>query len=333
MSTSLRPCARRALRACILGMLAVVLIAGEAPSAAGWEALKAGHVDALVAFASAGGDNKAGSLELDLRQEAIAVARRIDGKSAKLKNLFARKRAMTPDEATADRALRATVAARDQARLAAEAAAKEVAATPPVAETPAEELEHLRHRILQQELAYALAISLDPDDQPLVVLRKGILIQIKAILGQTRWGWEKQVKDRIEIGLAAKYEPWNATWKCGEDGWGELTLSQNGGEVKGRWAEGSLTAQVKGRYLEGTWQSASAAGRKDKGTFTFTLGDSDQVFDARVNGEVGVARHWNALRKDFAESLVTTTVTEEPEKPADAPAEKPVDKPAEKPAP
>ncbi len=90
--------------------------------------------------------------------------------------------------------------------------------------------------------------------------------------------------------------------------------------MKGRWREGTLTAQVKGRYLEGTWQSTSDKGRSDKGTFTFTLSDNDQIFDARVSGEVGVAKHWNALRKDLAETLTTTTVVEDPEpKPAAEP--------------
>ena len=112
------------LRPLVLGLLAVVLIAGEVPPPAvppvyvapptpeTWEKLKATHIDQVVEFANAGGDNKGGSLELDLREQAIAFARRIDTKSPKLKNLFSRKRAMTPAEQTADKALREQVAAR-----------------------------------------------------------------------------------------------------------------------------------------------------------------------------------------------------------------------------
>ncbi len=308
----------RFLRSTALGALAVILIAGEAmPEATAWDALRTAHVDTLVAFVNAGGDNKAGSLELDVRQEAAAFARRIDNKSTKLKNLFARKRAMTVAEAEADRVLRTTVAAQEKRRLETEGKDGNAEFRPDVAtaepQTLPAELETLRHRMLVEQLDFALRISLDPDEQPLVVLRKSILTQIKGVIGPTRWAWERQFKEHVERALAAKYEPWNFTWTCGADGWGELVLSQDGPVVKGRWREGTLTAQVKGRSLEGIWQSTSESGKSDKGTFTFTLSDSDHGFDARVSGGVGIAKHWNALRKDVADKLITTTVTEESE--------------------
>ena len=305
------------LRSLVLSALAVVLIAGEPPTAASWEAFKATNVDTLVAFITVGNDNggdKGGSLELDVRQEAAVFARKVDSKSAKLKNLFARKRVMTAEEATADKALRATVTAREKTRLAAEAATKnDTALTSPEASNVAEEFEHLRQRILNEQLAFALRISLDPDDQPSVVLRKSILLQIKNFVGQSRWAWEKAFKDRLEHALLAKYEPWNFTWVCAKDGWGELTLAQDGQAVKGRWRNGTLTGQMKGRHLEGTWQGTNEKGTNEKGTFTFTLGGNDDLFDARIAGGVGEAKHWNALRKDAADTLTTSTVTEEPE--------------------
>lgn len=308
-------------RSLVFSALAVVLIAGEPPTAASWEAFKATHVDALVAFITVGNDkgndkggDKGGSLELDVRQEAAVFARKIDSKSSKLKNLFARKRVMTTEEATADKALRATVTAREKNRQATEAATKnDTALALPEASNVSEEFEHVRQRILNEQLAFALRISLDPDDQPSVVLRKSILLQIKNFVGQTRWAWEKAFKERLEHAMLAKYEPWNFTWFCAKDGWGELTLAQDGQVVKGRWRNGTLTGQMKGRHLEGVWQGTDEKGANEKGTFTFTLGGSDDLFDARIAGSVGEAKHWNALRKDAADALTTTTVTGEPE--------------------
>jgi hypothetical protein len=302
-------------RSLILSMFVAMLMAGEPPSTASWEAFKATHVDALATFATSDkAEDKGGSLEWEVRQEAAAFAKKIDSKSAKLKNLFTRKRVMTTEEATADKALRATVAAREKARLTAEAATKnDTALALPEASNVAEEFERLRQRILHEQLAFALHISLDPDDQPVVVLRKSILLQIKNYVGQTRWAWEKAFKNSLERALLAKYEPWNFTWVCAKDGWGELTLTQDGPAVKGRWRNGTLSGQMKGRHLEGTWQGTNEKGANDKGTFTFTLGGNDDLFDARVAGSVGEAKHWNALRKDAADALRATSEIEEPE--------------------
>ena len=303
------------IRFLFLSVFAVALIAGEPPSTASWEAFKATHVDALAAFATGDkADDKGGSLEWEVRQEAVVFARKIDSKSAKLKNLLTRKRVMTTEEAIADKALRATVTAREKARLTAEAASKnDTTLALPEASNVAEEFESLRQRILHEQLAFALHISLDPDDQPVVVLRKSILLQIKNYVGQTRWAWEKAFKNSLERALSAKYEPWNFTWVCAKDGWGELTLTQDGLVVKGRWRDGTLSGHMKGRHLEGTWQGAGGKGANDKGTFTFTLGGSDDLFDARIAGSVGEAKHWNALRKDAADALTTIKEIEEPE--------------------
>ena len=309
-------------RLLVLSVFSALLTAGEPPSTASWEAFKTTHVDALVGFvtASSGGD-QSGSLVLEVRQEAAVFARKIDSKSAKLKNLFARKRVMTVEEAAADKVLRATVSAREKIRLTAESAAKNpAAATVPEATDVVEEYEHLRRRILHEQLAFALHISLDPDDQPLVVLRKSVLLQIKNFFGQGRWAWEKAFKDRVEHALLARYEPWNFTWVCAKDGWGELSLTQDGPAVKGRWRNGTLSGQMKGRHLEGAWQGTSEKGTNENGTFTFTLGGNDDLFDARVAGSVGEAKHWNALRKDLADIPATTTDIEEPEdQPEDQP--------------
>lgn len=310
----------RCIRCLALGVLAVVLFAADyvaPPTQEGWDKLKADHIDQLVAYVSAGGDNKAGSLELDLREQAVAFARRLDSKSPKLKNLFARKRAMTKDEQEADRTLRELVTTRDKARVADEAAATK-APPPPVGDDAAATLERLRFVILRDQILLAKQLSLDPDDPPSVVLRKSILTQVKSAIGPTKWAWEKQTKDLVEQLLAAKYEPWNGTWVCSEKSeWGELTLIQTGTTVKGTWKDGSLTGEVKGRHLLGKWTGQGT----QQGEFTFSMGDRDIGFDARVTDKVGRPEHWNATNKKAIKVTVTEfeETIEEPakENPAD----------------
>lgn len=325
----------RCIRFLTLGLLAVVLIAGDAPppvappayvappTAETWEKLKATHIDQLVEFASTGGDNKGGSLELELREQAIAFARRIDAKSPKLKNLFARKRAMTPAEQTADKALREQVAARDKARLAEESggAAK---AMPPTGDDVAATLERLRFVILRDQIQLAKQLSLDPDDQPTVVLRKSILTQVKVTMGQAKWAWEKRLKDNVDQLLTAKYEPWIGTWLCSDQEWGELTLTQDGAVVKGTWKDGSLVGEMKGRHVIGKWTGQGT----QHGGFSFTLGDNDLGFSARVTDKVDRPTSWTAMRKDSVETTVI-----EVEEPAEAPAEQPTTPAPAEPAP
>ncbi|MBA3700296.1 MAG: hypothetical protein H0W78_15735 [Planctomycetes bacterium] len=306
----------RCIRPLALGLLAVVLIAGEAappPTPEDWDKIKSTHVDALIAYVTADGDNKGGSLELELREQAVAVARRIDGKSPKLKNLFARKRAMTKAEQEADRVLREQVAARDKARLAEESAGN-AKAMPPAGEDAAATLERLRFVITRDQILLAKRLSLDPDDPPTVVLRKSILIQAKAVLGPAKWAWEKRDKDLIDQLLAAKYEPWHGVWLCSSEEWGELSLTQDGTAVKGTWMDGTLTGEVKGRHVVGKWTGQGT----QHGGFSFTLGENDLGFNARVTDKVDRPTSWTAVRKDSVETTVI-----EIEEPADAPAEQP----------
>jgi hypothetical protein len=308
---------RHALRLLTLGLLAVVLVAGEVapPTQESWDRLKADHVDALVAYATAGGDNKGGSLELELRELAVAVARRIDAKSSKLKNLFARKRAMTREEQEADRTLRDQVAARDKLRLGEESAGGGKA-MPPAGEDPAATLERLRFVIARDQVLLAKQLSLDPDDPPTVVLRKSILTQAKIVLGPPKWAWEKQSKDLIEQLLAAKYEPWHGVWLCSSEEWGELSLTQDGATVKGTWKDGTLTGEVKGRHVVGKWTGQGT----QHGGFSFTLGDNDLGFNARVTDKVDRPTSWTAVRKDSVQTTVIEVEepAEEPKVPAPA---------------
>lgn len=315
-----------------LGLLAVALIAGEVPPPAvppvyvapptpeTWEKLKATHIDQVVEFANAGGDNKGGdnkggSLELDLREQAIAFARRIDTKSPKLKNLFSRKRAMTPAEQTADKALREQVAARDKARLAEEATGG-AKTMPPAGDDVAATFERLRFIILRDQVQLAKQMSLDPDDQPTVVLRKSILTQVKVTIGPTKWAWEKRSKDTVDQMLTAKYEPWIGTWLCSDAEWGELTLAQDGAVVKGTWKDGTLTGEMKGRHVVGKWIGQGT----QRGGFSFTLGDNDLGFNARVTDKVDRPTSWTAMRKG-SEPETVIEIVEDPEEPAKTPTE------------
>ena len=320
------PCCINLVRASALGLLAVVLIAGEAalpPTAETWEQLKAVHIDQLVAYASSGGDNKGGSLELELREQAIAFARRIDAKSPKLKNLFARKRAMTSEELEADRRLRSAVAARDKTRMAEEASG--IAwALPPAGDDVSATLERLRFVILRDQLQLAKQLSLDPDDQPTVVLRKSILTQVKGTSGTTRWAWEKQLKDTVEQMLSAKYEPWHGTWLCSDQAeWGELSLTQNGTVVKGTWKDGSLIGEAKGRHVVGKWTGQGT----QHGGFSFTLADGDVDFTARVTDKVDRPTSWTAMRKGSEPPPVIEVVEEPATEKVEEKAEAPVDTP------
>lgn len=313
-----------------LGLLAVVLIAGEVPppavppayvappTAETWEKLKATHIDQVVEYVSAGGENKGGSLDLELREQAAAFARRIDAKSPKLKNLFVRKRAMTPAEQTADRTLRDQVAARDKSRLAEESAGG-AKALPPSGEDVVAALELLRFVIIRDQVQLAKQLSLDPDDQPTVVLRKAILTQVKVTIGPTKWAWEKRLKDTVDQLLVAKYEPWIGAWLCSDAEWGELNLTQNGPVVKGSWKDGTLTGEVKGRHVVGKWTGQGT----QHGGFSFTLGDNDLGFNARVTDKVDRPTSWTAMRKGSEPPLVIEVieVIEEPEEPAKTPAE------------
>jgi hypothetical protein len=305
------------MRCLVLLACAALLVGADAiaPTPEGWERLKGMHIDQLVAYATEGGDNLGGSLMLELREQAIAFARRIDAKSPKLKNLFARKRTMTKPEQEADRALRQQVAERDQARRNDEAGGGG-AALPPPGDDPAARLEHLRYVILRDHVALAQQLSLDPDEPPNVVLRKQILTLAKGALPQPAWAWEKRLKERIEQLLAAKYEPWHGAWLC-EGEWGELTLTQNGQAVKGTWKDGTLTGEVKGRSLVGTWIGQGT----QRGGFSFTLGANDLGFEARVTDKVDRPTSWNAVRKG-SEPPPTVIEVEEPQ-PEPEPAPRP----------
>jgi hypothetical protein len=312
-----RPAMRPLLaRLLLAALLAPRLAAGEVADnpATTWGVLRDIHLDALVAFAKAG-ERKGGSLDLEVRQEAANVARRIDPKSDKLKNLFATKKAMSADEQAADKLARATVAEREKARTAGDPKLPEPA-------TVKEELELLRHKLVNDEVAFAEKLSLDPDDQETVKLRQAALKAAQELLGPPRWGWEKAMKERIAKAMGAAYAPWNGTWTGGP--WMSFTLVQQGAKVTSTWTGGSLVGEVKGRNLVGAWKHGT-----QKGTFHFSLASDDNGFDARCTVEQTNPENWTAMR---AGTEPPPVVVEEPV-PAEPPAgAKPESAGGEKPA-
>ncbi len=300
---------RFALASLLLSLLSARLFSGEVADnpVTTWGVLRDIHLDALVGFAKAG-ERKGSSLDLEVRQEAANIARRIDPKSDKLKNLFATKKAMSADEQSADKQARATVVEREKSRV----------ATDPALPTPAtvkEELEALKYKLVNDEVAFAEKLSLDPDEQEIIKLRQSVLKAALDLLGPPRWGWEKAMKERIAKAQVAIYAPWNGAWIGGP--WMAFTLVQQGNKVTSTWTGGSLTGDVKGRNVLGTWKNGT-----QKGTFHFSLASDDNGFDARCTVEMTSPENWTAMRaskeKETPPVLVEEPAAPEPATPAPA---------------
>jgi hypothetical protein len=273
-----------------------------------WQRLCADQLGRLVAFAKAGG-GKAGSLDLELREQAAALARKLDPKTDQLRNLFAQKHAMSAEDKEADQRLRAAVAEREKSRPDGDA--------PPRPETLAEEFEALRFRIIAEQADFAARLSLDPDEPAVVAVRALAIKRAQELLGSPKRTYEKRLKERLARLAAAAYEPWTGTWTC--DAWGAFAMTQKAGKATAALTGGALAGEVKGRSLVGTW---SAKGRR--GTFVFTLGADDQGFDARLTVEMTDPESWSAMRKAEDAPAPAATDAQPAEPPAaDAPATEP----------
>jgi hypothetical protein len=248
------------------------------------------QVDRLVAFAKAG-PGKAGSFDIEAREKALAFARKIDPSSAKPRNVFAQHRAMSADEELADKSMRGDAVKRDASRKLNDAKA-DAPTTPPAAQDPAMEFENLKFRLLGEQIAFASAISLDPDNQEVVVLRQLALKNVLEWLPPVTWNYEKKLKARVVALASAHYEPWTGSWVT--EKWGVIDILQKDGKATASWADGGkLSGEVKGRSLVGSW-----SGGRNRGTFQFTLGATDHGFEAHITVEMTDPETWNATRKD-----------------------------------
>ncbi len=266
-----------------------------------WRKLCADQFERVVTFAKAGA-GKAGSLDLEVREQALALARKLDAKSDKTRNVFAQKHAMDPDEQAADQRLRAAVAQREKER------AKDPAEAGPPAKPDnlKEEFEALRFHVLAEQAAFAERLTLDPDEPGVIMVRALALKATQDLVGTTRWPYEKKFKERLAKLASARYEPWAGTWTCAK--WGDIAMTQKDGKVAGTWSDGKLAGDTKGRSLVGTW-----AGKGQRGTFVFTLGTDDQGFDARLTVEMTDPENWSATRRNETADAGTTDAA-----PADA---------------
>jgi hypothetical protein len=297
---------------------AALLPAAVAPDPdrlAEYRRLCADQLDRLVAFAKAG-PGKAGSFDLEMREKALALARKIDPGSSKPRNVFAQHHAMSADEEQADKGMRAEALKREASRKLDDAKA-DAPTTPPPAQDPGMEFENLKFRLLGEQIAYAAQISLDPDNPELVVLRQLVLKNVLEWLPPVTWTYEKKLKARVAALAGARYEPWTGSWETGK--WGVIDLLQKDGKATGSWAGGGkLSGEVKGRSLVGSWSGGS-----QRGGFQFTLGENDRSFEAHVTVEMTDPETWTATRTEADAPAAAPAASEpagEAEKPGTAPA-------------
>ncbi len=282
---------------------------------ADYRRLGADQVDRLVAFAKAG-PGKAGSFDLEAREKALALARKIDPSSAKPRNVFAQHHAMSADEELADKSMRAEALKRDASRKTDDAKA-DAPSIPPPAQDPAMEFENLKYRLLGEQIAFASRMSLDPDNPEVVVLRQLVLKNVLELLPPMSWSYEKKLKARVVALASAHYEPWTGSWVT--EKWGVIDILQKGGKAAASWAaDGKLSGEVKGRSLVGSWSSGHS-----RGGFQFTLGENDHGFEAHITVEMTDPETWFATRKDADAPPSAPPATEpagEAEKAGTAPA-------------
>jgi hypothetical protein len=276
--------------------------------------LCADQLDRLVTFAKAG-PGKAGSFDLEAREKALALARKIDPSSPKPRNVFAQHHAMSADEELADKSMRAKALERDSSRKL-DDAKPDAPTTPPPAQDPGMEFENLKFRLLGEQIAFASAISLDPDSPEMVVLRQLVLKNVLELLPPVTWNYEKKLKARVVALASAHYEPWTGSWAT--DKWGVIDILQKDGKATASWAAGGkLSGEVKGRSLVGSW-----SGGGHRGTFQFTLGANDNTLEAHLTVEMTDPETFNAARKEADAPPATPTATEpagEPAKPGTTP--------------
>lgn len=287
---------------CLLAGAALLnaAVAPDADKLADYRRLCADQVDRLVAFAKAG-PGKAGSFDLEAREKALTLARKIDPGSVKPRNIFAQHHAMSADEELADKSMRAEAVKRDALRKADDAKA-DAPLTPAAAQDPGMEFEALKFRLLGEQLAYASALSLDPDSPEVVVLRQLVLKNLLGLLPPVTWSYERKFKDRVVALSSARYEPWTGSWVT--EKWGEVTMVQKEGKVTASWSPGGkLSGEVKGRSALGSWSGGGA-----RGTFQFTLGSNDSAFEAHLTVEMTDPETFTAGRKEAEAPAVAPAV-------------------------
>jgi hypothetical protein len=294
----------------VLTIAAAWAVAGAAMAsdaggpAAEFLALQHLHAEELAAFANSL-DAREKSLADEVRAQAMALAKKLD---SGLHVKEAPRKAMSTEEALADKAARQAAADHARDREAAEgysataaAAAgkkdkdkgKEEEATaddaggdpyPPPDDLPARFAAE-RYEILAREADFATGLSLDPEDRAAAATRAGALKAVLGLLGTPHWACERKLKAQVTAALAQHYQPWTGTWSS--DRMYLITLVQNGDRITGSWAakagaekpDGELVMQLRGDTATGGWKSGG-----DEGTVTLTLHVDNRTMTGSTSG-------------------------------------------------
>jgi hypothetical protein len=244
-----------------------------------FDLLRGIHAEQLISFAS-GIDARDKCLGQELRDQAVALAKKFGAKSDQLKALPAKKQAPTAEETEADKALRAQADEVEKERLASEAApaAENTPAYPPP-QNIKDEFEAIRYEILSEQAAFAEELSLDPREPMTAGLRQSILKNLQPLVAKPRWRCEKSLKDRIAKALSATYRPWDGDWQTKDRG--VLNLAQKMDRISGTFEDGSVIAIIKDRVAVGQWKGKTGSPLE----FKCSLADGDNSIVIEVSSK------------------------------------------------
>lgn len=246
------------------------LRAGEAPKTDLSVELGTAHAEQLAAFCLKI-DAKTGSWENEVREQALALARKLDPAAKTIAEAAKATRAeMSADEKAADKTARDNFLKQDKDRTAAEAALDAKSpGSPPNAEGIREQFELARYEMARENLEFAQGLSANPLGKDFA-LRTKFLNRAGELLATPKWRYEKKLKEQVEAIKRAPYTPWNGKWKTE---WGVLTLNQTGTNVTGTAEKARIKGVFDGKSLKGNWSFQTTGG-----TFDWTLAPDEKTF-------------------------------------------------------
>lgn len=258
-------------------LLASFLSAGEAPKTDLSVELGTAHAEQLAAFCLKI-DSKTGSWENDVREQALALARKLDPAAKSIAEAAKATRAdMNADEKAADKAARDNFIKTDKDRISAEAALDAKSpGSPPNAESIREQFELARYEMARENLELAQGLSPNPVGKDFA-LRTKFMSRAAEIMATPKWRYEKKLKEQIDALKRAQYTPWAGKWKTE---WGVLTLTQTGQNVAGTADKVRIKGVFDGKSLKGNWSRQTAGG-----TIEWQLAPDDRSFQG-TNKEI-----------------------------------------------
>ena len=228
------------------------------------------QAEQLVAF-SVNIDSKVGSWENEIRDQALALARKMNPAVKSIAEAAKAPRAnMSADEKAADKAARENLAKSDKERTAAEAALDAKSpGSPPAVKNIRDELELARYEMARENLDFARDISANPAGRDFASRAK-FLTRAAELMATPKWHYEKKLKEQIEAVKRAPYAPWNGKWKTE---WGTLALTQSGANVTGTGENTRVQGAFDGKVLKGSWQNQNVGG-----TLEWQIAPDDKSF-------------------------------------------------------